>query len=238
VAISWTQETFERVYRTPEGVGFTRNFYRRFAGEPATPDGDHGKWWRALLSQRIEPVFAGKITGAQRLLVVGCGLGILVEELISLGLNNTWGIDSSPYCASRWTPELMPTSLIPRLAQLDVRTATAQQIRNLTGGTTFDWVITESVMEGYAPEEQAELYDACEALLQRQATPDRCVHIVYENTDLTRWPNGQIPQPDGPAIPEPWAGQPIVPPGCPPRTMAEWRASRPNHTFISMIGVS
>src|SRR5215207_658737 len=100
MAIVWDQQTFARTYGdlTGSGLGST------FAGDAA--------WWRRYYEQRIVPIFGG-ITGAQRILVVGCGLGKLVEAVQATGFANIWGIDRSPYVASLW-----PASH-PRLAQLD-----------------------------------------------------------------------------------------------------------------------
>src|SRR5215212_5132222 len=169
MAITWDQQTFARTYGDlgTAGLGST------FAGDAT--------WWRRYYEQRIVPTF-GTITGAQRILVVGCGLGRLVEAVQATGFANIWGIDSSSYVASLW-----PASH-PRLAQLDIRTATDQQIRTLTGGTTFDWIITESVVEGYPPAEQAAVYTACEARLTRNTPLSHVVHIVYPDVDLTHWP--------------------------------------------------
>ena len=219
MAITWDQETFHRTYGTPEGTGLGTTF----AGDTA--------WWRRYYQQRIVPVF-GNITGAQRILVVGCGLGRLVEAVQASGFANIWGVDSSPYVASLWpTPH-------PRLAQLDVLSPTVSAgLDAAFGRNTFHWVVTESVVEGYPPAEQAALYAACEALLVNNQPLSHVTHIVYPDVDMTVWPKRQIPQPDGSAIPEPWAEQPMVNPGCPARTLQEWQTSRPAHTFLSVAGV-
>lgn len=219
MAITWDQTTFQRTYGDiSTGLGTT------FAGDAA--------WWRRYYEQRIVPVL-GNITGAQRILVVGCGLGLLVSSVQATGFANIWGIDRSHDVALMW-----PASH-PRLAELDVLSPTiSADLNTAFGRNTFHWIVTESVMEGYPPTEQAAVYAACEGLLVANQPLSHVVHLVYPDTDMTRWPiNAQIPQPDGSAIPQPWAGQPMANPGCPARTLAEWQTSRPAHTFLSMIGV-
>lgn len=215
MAIIWDQQTFQRTYGDLNGSGLGSTF----AGDAA--------WWRRYYEQRIVPVF-GNISGAQRILVVGCGLGLLVQSVQATGFANIWGIDRSPYVASLW-----PASH-PRLAQLDILTVTAQQLRSAFGQDSFHWIITESVMESYPPAEQAAVYAACERFLVRNTPLRQVVHLVYPDTDLTIWPpnaleNGEFAS---------WAGQPMTNPGCPARTLAEWQASRPAHTFLSMLGVA
>lgn len=215
MAITWDQTTFNRTYGDATGTGLGKTF----AGDAT--------WWRRYYEQRIVPVF-GNITGAQRILVVGCGLGLLVSAVQSTGFANIWGIDRSHDVALMW-----PASH-PRLAELDVlSTSISAQLNTAFGRNTFHWVITESVVEGYPPAEQAALYAACEALLVQNQPASHVVHLVHPGVDMEHWPinaleNGEFAS---------WAGTPMATPGCPARTMAEWQASRTTHTFLSMIGV-
>lgn len=223
----WSQTEYERTYRMDDLIGNTREFWRGFSNEPIE-DGDEHYWWRAVFQQRFLPVF-GMPTGAQRILIVGCGLGLLVEELGAMGV----GVDASSYVEALW-----PTPHPSRL-RADIRTVTANELRSAFGQNTFTFVVSASVMECYpvGPEQQA-IYDACEQFLARNVGLDHVVHMVYPSADMTRWPSGaQIPQPDGSAIPEAWAGEPMVNPGSPPMTIEEWRATRPAHTFLSLEGV-
>lgn len=214
MAIAWTQQDFQRTYGDiTTGLGTT------FAGDAA--------WWRRYYEQRIAPVF-GSITGAQRILVVGCGLGLLVSAVQATGFANIWGIDRSAHVASLW-----PASH-PRLAQLDVLSPTiSADLNTAFGRNTFHWIITESVIEGYPLAEQAAIYAACEALLVASQPASHVVHLVYPDTDMTRWSANAL---EGGQFAS-WAGQPMATPGSPARTLSEWPASRPTHTFLSMIGV-
>lgn len=216
MAIAWTQQDFQRTYGSPEGSGLGATF----AGNAA--------WWQRYYEQRIVPVF-GTVTGAQRILVVGCGLGLLVNSINASGFATCFGIDRSSYVASLW-----PVSH-PTLAQLDILTVTAAQLRSAFGnnGDTYHWIITESVAESYPPAEQAALYAACEKFLVRNTPLSHVVHLVYPDTDMTVWPatgleNGAFAS---------WAGTAMVTPGCPARTITEWQTSRPANTFLSMVGV-
>lgn len=214
MAIAWTQQDFQRTYGDlSAGLGTT------FVGDAA--------WWRRYYEQRIVPVF-GTVTGAQRILVVGCGLGLLVSAVQATGFANIWGIDRSAYVASLWP------ATHPRLAQIDVLSnQVSQQLNTAFGQNTFHWIITESVMESYPVAEQAAVYAACEGLLVRNTPLSHVVHLVYPDTDMTVWPvtgleNGAFAS---------WAGTAMATPGCLARTLTEWQASRPSNTFLSMVGV-
>jgi hypothetical protein len=79
-------------------------------------------------------------------------------------------------------------------------------------GEPSDAIITESVLEGYAPGEQDAILQACE---QQRSPNGRIVHIVYDGVDMSEFG------------------------GCPARTLAEWQSSttRSGHTFVSAMGI-
>jgi hypothetical protein len=125
---------------------------------------------------------------------------------------NVWGIDSAAYYSEEpRATENFAANVRARVGQQDLgslnRTA-------LTGSNTrFDAVITESVMEGYAPGEQDAILAACEA---QWAAPNRpVVHIVFDNVAMSALR------------------------GCPARTLAQWQGSttRTGHTFVSAMGI-
>lgn len=233
----WSQTEYERCYRMDDLVGVSREYWRAFDNQHRQ-EGDEHSWWRKVFEQRFIPVF-GMPTGAQRILIVGCGLGMLVEELGPMGN----GIDASAYVESLWP---VPH---PQRLRADIRTVTDQQLRSAFGQNTFTFVLTQSMMECYPPgPEQQAIYAACEQVLARNVGLDHVLHLVYPSADMTKWPEGaQIPDPmpdpptpenpGGGATPAPWAGQPMENPGSPPRTLEEWRATRPAHTFLSLEGI-
>lgn len=230
MAITWDQTTFQRFYGV-DNLAYSRAFWGRFGGDAADPK----KFWRAFYQQRLLPIF-GNITGAQKILVVGCGLGLMVESIRDTGFANIWGIDMGPYAPTLW-PSEVPAAIQPLLAQRDIRTVTAQQLRALANNNaTFDWVVTESAMEGYAPAEQAAVYDACATKLGNGVPTSHVVHIVQPGFDGTRWPPNAVDTATGEF--QTWAGTMMANQGCPPRTMAEWQASRANQTFVDFAGIS
>jgi hypothetical protein len=213
-----------------DNLSYSRLFWERFGGV----NGDPKRFWRHFYETRLVPIF-GQITGAQRILVVGCGLGLMVESVRDTGFASIWGIDSGPYIPTLWPTEV-PVAIRPLLGQFDILTITDQQTRSLTNGTTFDWVVTESVMESYMPLEQAAMYDACQARLKTGVPASKVVHIVNPSFDGTRYLPDAVDLATG--LLQPWAGQLMINQGCPVRTLAEWQTSRPNQTFVSFEGIS
>lgn len=130
---------------------------------------EYGRWngtfangvtsWRRLVQQRITQ---GTLNTA-RILVVGCGLGLMVEGLKDEGFSRAWGINLNDYFRSLWDQATCPVSdgtmryidpvtkvqsligpgarwpvevradVRPLLGQFDVRTMTTTQIGNFTG---------------------------------------------------------------------------------------------------------
>jgi hypothetical protein len=246
VAITYDQTTVERLWGGPNGT-YSRAFWQLFKpSQEASP-----KWWRELYEQRIVPAI-GTVTGAQRILYVGCGLGLGVEVVIDSGFvgGNAWGIDNSAYFQSLWSNTAQTRADIrPKLGAHDIRTVTNTQLRTLTGlggNVRFTIIITEDILSSYTT---AELQNAnasvnpLVACLLWLASGGKIIHLMWtmngSTPDMTVWPSGrQIPQADGSAIPETWAGQPMANPGSPPRTLAEWQtlvAAR--GTCVSMEGI-
>lgn len=247
--ITWDQTMFERTYGGPES-GYSRAFWESFGGEPVD---DPMRFWRNVWNQRIVPAI-GSVTGAQRVLFVGCGLGLGVERVIdsSFAARNCWGIDNSTYISGLWSTQarsdLRPGAADSKLALLDIRTVTPQQLRTLTGvnNIRFTQIVTEDMISSYT---QAELTStlatvnplvACE---NWRAANGKIIHLMMARDgvtpDMTRYPAGGIDPttnnwaswsapPDG-------QGQTLASPGSPAMTMAEWQALKgAPHQFISM----
>ena len=245
MAITYDQVTVQRLWGGPLGT-YSRQFWERFK----EPENNTQAFWRDLWNQRIVPAI-GPVTGAQRILFVGCGLGLGVERVIDSGFApSTWGIDNSAYFQSLWPDTTQTRSDVrARLGAYDIRTVTNTQLRTLTGlgGTVrFTQIITEDILSSYTDAELASTSASVNPLVACQnwlAASGKIIHLIWtmggSSPDMTKWPEGrQIPQPDGSAIPETWAGQPMANPGSPPKTMAEWQALRPApHTFVSMEGI-
>lgn len=254
MAITWDQTAFERMYGGPEG-GYSRAFWQSFKpSQDASP-----RFFRDVWEQRIVPAI-GNVTGAQRILFVGCGLGLGVESVIDSGFApSTWGIDNSAYMQSLW-PNAAQTraDIRPKLGALDMRTATSTQLRTLTGinNVRFTVIITEDILSSYTQVELANASAAVNPLVACQnwlAASGKIIHLMWtmggSTPDMTRWPaNAQIsdpppnpPTPDNPgggATPAPWAGTPIPSPGSPAMTMGQWQALRPApHQFVGMEGI-
>lgn len=238
MAILWDQQTFARTYGGPSG-GYSRAFWESFGGAPAT---DPARFWRSVWEQRIVPAI-GNVTGAQRVLFVGCGLGLGVERVIDSGFApSTWGIDNSSYIASLW-PTQARSDIRPRLAQLDIRTVTATQLRTLTGvnNIRFNQIITEDMISGYTQAELASTQATVNPLVACQnwlAAGGKIIHLMMAfdgvTPDMTTWPvnaleNGEFAS---------WAGTAMANPGSPSMTMAQWQALRgAPHQFVSMEGL-
>lgn len=250
MAIVWDQQTFERTYGGPFGV-YSRAFWESFGGAPQT---DPARFWRNIWEQRIVPAI-GNVTGAQRVLFVGCGFGLGVERVIDSGFApSTWGIDNSAYIASLW-PTQARSDIRPKMAQLDIRTVTPTQLRTLTGvnNVRFTQIITEDVLSSYTQAELASASAAVNPLMACEnwlAASGKIIHLMMAQSaynadgsvvpgggftpDMTRWPanaleNGEFAS---------WAGTSMINPGSPSMTMVQWQALRgAPHQFISMEGL-
>jgi hypothetical protein len=242
VSITWDAETFSRTYGGAAG-GYSRAFWESFGGEPTT---NPGKFWQSVWQQRIVPAI-GNVTGAQRILFVGCGLGLGVERVIDSGFApSTWGIDSSSYIASLW-PTQTRSDIRPKLANHDIRIVTAQQLRTLTGinNVRFTQIITEDMISGYTQPELASTSAtvnplvACENWL---AASGKIIHLMMtfggSTPDMTRWSDRALDPATNYETFAPWAGQPMTNPGSPSMTMAQWQSLRgAPHQFVSMEGL-
>lgn len=200
--------------------------YRTKNRDPASPE--HGqsytygrKWARHLVSPHqgdADPLakylnrranLPGVIDNSKGL-VVGCGFGFLLEALIDAGIADVWGTDTSQFIHDNLAAEGR-SDTIPRIFQKDIRDADALQFfRDQTGGGgRFNWIVTEEMLSSYDDADLPGLLDACENLLGGGPGGNaRIVHIVLPNANAPL--NG--------------------------KTLAEWAAIRPDHTWISTSG--
>lgn len=132
---------------------------------------EYGRWcmtfatgasaWRNLVNQRIKGLPG--LLNTTRILVVGCGLGGLVEGLKDEGFQRAWGINLDDYFGSLWDQATCPVmgagaffidpvtkaqspiaagqrwpcemraEIRPLLGKIDIRTMTQTQVGQLTG---------------------------------------------------------------------------------------------------------
>ncbi len=109
----------------------------------------------------------------QRILVVGCGFGFLVEAMIDLKFHHCWGMDNSQWIAKHRATESRSDVPILEIGILDP--GLADHLKAETGGGSFDWVIDEHILEGYMDGEHDSLISAMNQLV---ADPSRVVHMV------------------------------------------------------------
>lgn len=114
------------------------------------------------------------LTAVTRVLVVGCGLGFTIERLKARGIANTWGLDSSPYIETSKAQAANGVVWVNADVRGGGQVRTA--LRQLTGATTFDVVLSESVLESYDDAEIPALLNAAEAVL---APGGKVAHFVF-----------------------------------------------------------
>lgn len=89
------------------------------------------------------------LSAGSRVLVAGCALGFLMEELQKLGMV-PYGFDNSPYIQSLAKDIKNPEKVQFPIHDIDLASTTfVQDIQNATGHTTFDCVITEDVLPSF-----------------------------------------------------------------------------------------
>lgn len=134
---------------------------RRAAGPPPLYD-EYRRF--PFFAQRAAAVRA-RYPEAQRVLVVGCGYGYLVDELRRAGVSEPWGVDASPWAVER------AAAVLPRAAARRVRLADATDAASLAAalpealgrGGRFDAAVTEDVLPCLDPGEQRALLAAVRA---------------------------------------------------------------------------
>lgn len=155
------------------------------------------------------------IQTTDRILVQGCGLGFLIEAFKDAGFLECFGLDNSSYISSIRAVEANANSVI---VEQDIRGGGLMraQLQTQTGGNSFTWVITESVLESYEDLELSELLDDAESVLNPTKDEANIIHMVMSVKDPAQ-PDRSI----GPQFNQ--------------KTLAEWKAVRPAHSWVDYV---
>lgn len=155
------------------------------------------------------------IQAADRILIQGCGLGFLIESFKAAGFSECFGLDNSDHVSFlRPTQASADTVLVER--SIDGGQPMRSQLQIATGGQTFAWVITESVMESYEDAELSALIDETETVLAGGLDESQIIHMVMPVQDPAN-PDRSI----GPIFNQ--------------KTLAEWKAIRPGHSWVDYV---
>jgi 2-polyprenyl-3-methyl-5-hydroxy-6-metoxy-1,4-benzoquinol methylase len=109
----------------------------------------------------------------QRILVVGCGFGYLVEAMMDLKFQNCWGMDNSTWIAANRATEARSDVPILEIGILDE--GLLPRLAARTGSAMFDWVVDEHILEGYLDEQHKPLIMAMNELVP---DPARVIHMI------------------------------------------------------------
>lgn len=211
--IVWDQATYDNAYqRWHPGFGVYQASYR--AGLLGA---DKHIWQDRLANMNLKFNTLGFVP-ASDVLVVGCGFGWTLEEMIAAGLNRAWGTDISPFIqASKATESAIPA----RILNVDVTSPTARTDfvaagAGRTGGPAaergkWDWIITELVMESIDPANRTVFLNALDGLLKPGGKVGHLI-VAKEPGD----------NPFDPTL------------GMQSLTLAQWVAVRPAHYWVDI----
>lgn len=211
------QSTWDSLYsiriRDPQAPDFQQRvgYGRRFAQRVQGPYSDTLDYYK----QRKDWAALGfQITPASQVLVVGCGYGYLIEELKAAGLNKVYGLDYSTYLQANWAANASPQTQIVWADALALDSSQVKNAMRSTFGTnTFDYIITDSMLESFTDQELAALWPALESRLARNTPINHIIHIVDD-----------LKPGDNPTVNLRWL------------TLQEWAALRPTHSWLSANG--
>lgn len=147
-------------------------------------------------------------------LVIGCGFGFLIEELIAAGIPTVWGIEGGSFFwdaaqDSEWDPAVKARVANDWIGS-GTEKASLQAIDAGSAQATFNWIVDEDAAPMHSDAELPAFIAACEDRLQGNAR-GRIVHLVS-----TVGPFG----PGNQAVN--W------------KTLAEWKAVAPDHTWVDI----
>lgn len=214
----WDEATFRRAFcvrvrhSKAKHYGQVVTYSRRFAEIAQEPP---GSFYRDRAQWLYDAFKARGLTRQSRVLVCGAGFGFLVHELRQLGADHVWGVDASPYVESRYALEAPCGSLvvfrdITKLTRTELRDA----LITFTGDWQFDGIVTETLLEGISVVAAKAVFNTLELALTSSDTR-RIVHLVHCATAHSRA-----------------RGLHDTTLGLHWRTLDEWAALRPGHTWI------
>ena len=189
-------------------IGYSRLFAQRVNGPYDDALTEYDQRMRNLVK-----LFA--IARTDRLLIVGCGFGFLIDAFKDAGFTNVWGVDDSTDIDTRSATETRGGTLFIRDSIKGGGLSTS--LTTTTGSASFAWVIEESVIESYEDSEMDALLNAAERFLGGGRPLSSIIHIVMTVTDTSK-PNRSL---------HPIYNQ---------KTLKEWRAIRPDHSWLSSPG--
>lgn len=188
-----SQAAFDAHYRfsTEAGDGSTYGYER--CPQLVQIGSDHWEIFKAAMAPA---------TG-DRILVVGAGLGFMIEAAHADGYANVWGLDDSP--AMHGNPNTDPSVVIVDGSYGSPGGQILARLRQGTGDDIFDHVVSESMAESYDDAELLSLLPWASNIL---APGGDVSHLV------------------------------VTDPGLDPvfnvKTLTEWKALYPAHTWISV----
>lgn len=156
---------------------------------------------------RAQRLVGHGVISTDRVLIVGSGMGYMIEAMHNLGYPNTWGLDSSQYVDSKRGE--IDGNILFISGDLSGGAQIRNALRDLTGSRTFGWVVSEDVLTCYPDSDLTLLLDSAEVLLENGRPISNIVHFVTPGPFTKPEVQGLIND----------------------KTMAEWVAIRPTHTW-------
>lgn len=137
-----------------------------------------------LRAQRIKQHY--NLVQGDKVLVAGCALGFLMEELQKLGLV-VYGFDNSQYIQQLVKDPKNPEKVKFPIHDIDITsTQFVQKIQEVTGYNTFDCVITEDVLPSF--DEFNQIITNCNSVSQNTFhIIDLNCGDVFTNKSIEEW---------------------------------------------------
>ncbi len=141
-------------------ISYSRNFF------------DTNEMFRERATKVVNAI---SLPAGSSVLVVGCALGYLMDELKKLGMN-CYGIDNSQYIKSIKNKEKVNFD-IADISIISTRLLT--EFQREVGVTQFDCIITEDVLPSHNSWDN--IFTNCETLIKPDKPKTNIVHIVETN---------------------------------------------------------